>query len=292
MKKINLIYLLGAGRSGTTAFATILGAHPEIHTAGEMHQFYDHLRDNKPCSCGYRLEECVFWSDLIKNFPENIIQFPDKLQLISDQLEYHASIPKHLLRLHKRKLINEYNSYQTTIFNSIKEKSNKTYTLDSAKYIGRYLSLQQNPTFDIKGIYIVRDLRGVIHSFNKKVQTSRSPISTVFYYTSVNLVAQFTYWRNRKNILKIRYEDLTGDGEKALRKIGDFLELDLQPLVTKITNNDSFEIGHIIGGNRLKQADSIVIKSDNEWKESIPRYKQIVYYFLALPIMLVNRYKL
>ena len=40
---INIIYLLGAGRSGTTLLATLLNNHDSIKTLGEMHQFFEFL---------------------------------------------------------------------------------------------------------------------------------------------------------------------------------------------------------------------------------------------------------
>ncbi len=49
-KTIPLLYLLGAGRSGTTLMATVLGNQPKIQAVGEMHQFHEHLSNNKKCS--------------------------------------------------------------------------------------------------------------------------------------------------------------------------------------------------------------------------------------------------
>ena len=43
----NIIYIMGAGRSGTTALATFLGNNNEIENIGEMHQFFEFLDGNK-----------------------------------------------------------------------------------------------------------------------------------------------------------------------------------------------------------------------------------------------------
>ena len=47
-KRINIVYLMGAGRSGTTILASLLGANKDILTVGEMHQFLEHIIYNKP----------------------------------------------------------------------------------------------------------------------------------------------------------------------------------------------------------------------------------------------------
>ena len=36
--------------------------------------------------------------------------------------------------------------------------------------------------FDLKVIFVVRDVRGVINSFSKNVQTSKKPLRTILYY--------------------------------------------------------------------------------------------------------------
>jgi len=289
---IKLIYLLGAGRSGTTALATILGNNKAIHTIGEMHQFYDHLRGKKNCSCGELLSNCDFWSQVIAELPTQIVLEPNKIQNISDQLEYHSSLPKHLLGIHNLNDIKTYNFFQSSILQPTLEISNSSYLLDSAKYLGRYLALKKNADLEITGIYLVRDVRGVVNSFQKKVQSSRKPLSAIFYYLSVNIVAEFIYLRNKRSILKIRYEDLIHYPINTLDKIEKKLEVDLSEVKQKIIDKNTFGIGHIIGGNRLKHNSSIVFTSDEKWKEHIPRHKQFLYYLLAFPIMLINRYKM
>ena len=49
---------------------------------------------------------------------------------------------------------------------------------------------------------------------------------------------------------------------------------------------------HVIGGNRMKKNENISIKKDDKWKQNIVRWKQVVYYVLSAPIMLINRYKI
>ncbi len=45
--------------------ATVLGNQPKIQAVGEMHQFHEHLSNNKKCSCGQLLEDCVFWKTIL-----------------------------------------------------------------------------------------------------------------------------------------------------------------------------------------------------------------------------------
>lgn len=290
--KINLIYLMGAGRSGTTALATFLGGHPDIETIGEMHQFFDHLEQNKTCSCGKQLTNCSYWSQIIEKLPQNYIENASELNEICKEFEYHSSIPKHIWGVNNTRFL-KYSEIQNIIFSVLKESINSSYYLDSAKYIGRHLSLRKNRNISVKTIYVIRDVRGVINSFNKKVQSSRHPLSAVFYYVLVNLTAECIYQFSAKDtILKIRYEDFIKQPEKTLKEIGNFLNLDMKYVSEAINQNQAFSIGHIIGGNRLRKNGKIKLNPDISWKNNQTRIQQIFYYIMALPIMLINRYKL
>lgn len=290
--KINLIYLMGAGRSGTTALATFLGGHPDIEAIGEMHQFFDHLAQKKTCSCGKNLTNCRFWSEIIEQLPNDYIEKSFEFQNFCQKFDYHTSVPKHILGFNKKQQ-KKYNEIQSVILSLIKQKINSFYLLDSAKYIGRNISLKKNNNLTVKTIYLVRDVRGVINSFKKKVQSSRGTLSTIFYYLIVNLTAEVYYrFLSKKSIIKIKYEDFTVNPEQTLERIGKFLELDMDNVITRIKRDDKFAIGHIIGGNRLKQNESIKLKSDILWKKNQSRLQQIIYYILASPIMLINRYKI
>ena len=64
MKKNKLIYIVGAGRSGTTALATFLNGSENIICLGELHHLPEYVDDNLHCSCGEVLDQCTFWSAL------------------------------------------------------------------------------------------------------------------------------------------------------------------------------------------------------------------------------------
>jgi hypothetical protein len=281
-KTIPLLYLLGAGRSGTTLIATVLGNQPKIQAVGEMHQFQEHLLNNKNCSCGELLEDCVFWEPILNYLDLNLIDLQR-----NSQKEKHSNILKLMLT---RRADKEYIALQEDIYRGILNSNSESWILDSSKYISRYLLLSKSKLFNIKGLYVVRDVRGVINSFKKQVQTPKRPLSTILYYVLINSFGQLVCWTD-KRVIKIKYEDFIKQPDKMVGKI-----------LTHITQTDDsrkkpvvpseFHVPHIIGGNRLKAKSSIVIKPDLEWKNKIPRVVQIVYYFLVFPIMVINKYKI
>ncbi|EJF07465.1 sulfotransferase family protein [Thiovulum sp. ES] len=283
-----LIYLIGAGRSGTTALATFLGNSRDITTIGEMHQFFEHLEKGKSCSCGKEFLECKFWNPILEKLPKEFLENPKKFQEFTEQFEYHSSIPKYLFRKFRVDEVQKYLEINEAIFSGFQNR----YILDSAKYIGRYLGLRKSKKLEVKAIYLVRDVRGVVDSFSKQVQSSRKPLSSIVYWLIINSIAEIIYRFSKEKILKIKYEDLIETPISEFEKIEKFLDLDLSEIKNRIEKSEPFEMPHIVGGNRIKSSKEIYFKSDIAWKNKMSRWKQVLYYFLAFPIMILNGFKL
>lgn len=281
MKSFKIVYLLGAGRSGTTLLATILNHHPEITTIGEMHQFSEHLFKGKNCSCGKKLNECSFWSDIVSRLDTKDIDFSE-IERNYNSLEKHIQIPKLLF---KRQPNQKYLDKSQMIFDAVYRNIDTPYVLDSSKYIARFLLLNKSKTYPVKGIYLVRDVRGVIHSFGKKVQTSRKPFSTIVYYSLINFWGELVY-RIYPNVIKIKYEELTARPEKTLQHIYSHLFNKKQ----FVTLPDHYKMPHIIGGNRMKENKIIKLENKHAWQKQLSKTKKTIYYIATLPFMLLNKY--
>lgn len=285
---INVVYILGAGRSGTTILATILGNAKNIITLGEMHQLLDGILENRKCSCNENLDKCPFWKpvveELCRRYDHNELT---ELNRLCKRVEKHHNIPLSFVRRNKK-----YVSFQEELFKIVKEVHPSHFYLDSSKYIARALQIQNLKDTAIKYIYVVRDIRGVISSFKKKVQTPKNPISTVLYYMLINLFGQLFYIFKRNVTLKVRYEDFINNPGYILGNIETFIDEDLNDLKTKLINKEDFLMPHIVGGNRIKSDKSVRLRSDFIWKSKLTKVEKVLYYILAFPIMALNKYKL
>lgn len=279
--------MLGAGRSGTTLMATILNAHKQVQTIGEMHQFIDHINQNKECSCGKSLNTCVFWSAIARKIKVLNDDLPQK-QSHFEQKEAHKNIVKLIL---EKKEDEEYVGFNEQVFSEIKEQVRTEWLLDSSKYISRYLLLEKSENINVKGIYVVRDVRGVINSFGKQVQTPKNPLATIIYYLAINFFGEIVFALDRK-IIKVRYEDFVEKPDQCLIKIYGHIFGTMDNIKNISELPEFYEMPHIIGGNRIKASKKISIRKDEKWKENISRINQVRYYLLVFPLMLLNKYKI
>lgn len=291
MSSKDIIYILGAGRSGSTILATTLNNHEEIHYVGELHHFFSYVKSNSQCSCGKTIRSCEFWKKVLNGLPRSYKDDPQKFEHLCNKMEYHSSIPLHLMGFKKDKQFDKYKDVQENLISSIHQETSSRYILDSAKYIGRFLALKKIFKNQVKVIFLVRDLRGVICSFKKNVQTQNSPLKTYIYYMVINMTAHFLNILPKFKILKIRYEDIVDHPASTFHQIGNFLDLELSECAKKIEEQKPFKMPHIIGGNRLKVSSNIIIKKDQKWLEVMPTYKRILFYLLAFPLMIINKYK-
>ncbi len=183
-----------------------------------------------------------------------------------------------------------YTAVQDSIFADLSEGKN---VVDESKYVARALAFSNLPRERFKYIYIVRDCRGVAHSFGKSAQQPRGILGSSCYYLLVNVAAHLAAWtRLRGRLIKVRYEDLVSFPERELTRIGQFIGIDMSVVIGKINSAEPVAIGHLVSGNRLRSTGSVKIKADDQWRRSLGWPRRVLAYPLCLPVQLLNGYRL
>lgn len=62
--KYNVIYVVGAGRSGSTLLEALLGTDGKFFAAGELSNFTNAFNSSYYCSCGLKLNNCDIWKNI------------------------------------------------------------------------------------------------------------------------------------------------------------------------------------------------------------------------------------
>jgi hypothetical protein len=253
LAKKRIIYIIGAGRSGTTLLDIILGNQEQIFSAGELNRFT--FRRGVPTEFAEDSERYLFWKKIKDTLSEkyDLAEY-DELQ---HSFEHHRGTVNRLLgRLHK----NEYQRYQQFVkdyydllFNSIEEPT----LVDSSKYPGRALTLSETlPDYDIVYIYLRRDPVGVVHSFAKKdvCHPSKEWIPANLYYFAINNLCRRVLSILSKNhkCVSIRYEDLRAAPLETLAKIEKTVDIDLSTAKSKINSDAELDVGNLFEGNRIR----------------------------------------
>ena len=304
-KKTSLIYIGGYGRSGSTLLDIILSNNEKIIGLGEIVAVPLNKNESVCCSCGKELFKCEFFSRIFsKNKSVNAIVHKEMVSSCR-KMEHRNNIIKNFLFKRKNTLIEDYSKINNLLFGAIYKFKSPIYILDSSKNAPsaslRPITLKKYCGCNIKLIHLVRDCRGVIWSImkgsNKTIKSSENKkflfptIRAIFGWISANIITQLaSFFIGKQNYLRIYYEDIENNPDILFKKIGEFLNLDLSPLIKKCLNSEAFLVAHKIGGNRMNNNEKITIQIDNEWERKLPFKSHLLFWIFAWPLALLYGY--
>ena len=258
-----VLYIAGYGRSGSTVLSIILGNHREVINVGELSLLLNDLANHdRQCSCRVPYRECDFWKDLILDQPPA----PELTQLVR-KVERLSFLPRLLLGMvtNKDRLI--YRVYQEKLFKYIVSRSGSSIVVDASKSargtVGRFLALIRLAGEDVYVLHLVRNGLAamestVITGSNWAIEGYTEPrkwpvLRTPLGWVSANAWASgIGLLLGPQRYMLLLFEDFLADPATALRKVGQFLDLDTEDLIKRIDRNDYFQVGHIVGGNRVR----------------------------------------
>jgi len=282
---VRVLYIMGAGYSGSTVLASVLGNHPELENVGEL----THLPARgwiagEFCACGQRGNRCSFWSDVRRQWTK---------RTGSDDVQRYAALGRRFEssrgcfpRLARERCFptSEFRAYseQTrALLAAIRTVSGRAVIVDSSKWPSRAFSLSLMPGIDLRVVHLVRDGRGVAWSRMKPkkvdpkagVATPQKPLP-VWRSTDQWLRCNLRAWSVYRNLppataSRVRYEDYVADPESALAGIGRLVALDLGGLGRALARGEPMQVGHAIAGNRLRMAGTVRLRPDTQWTTSM-----------------------
>ena len=123
--KQRLLYIMGAGRCGSTILNIILGSHPEIETVGEIKAWPRHK--GLPRDHDAKDEDHEFWENVLKEYVKLEGCFPDfeKLECNYSKIETHTKLIAHLFGRINSEISNEYYTHISNLISSIHKVSGK-----------------------------------------------------------------------------------------------------------------------------------------------------------------------
>ncbi len=282
---VRVIYLAGAGRSGSTWLDTVLGAHPEAVAVGELSKVIPNgWLAAEYCACGERAPDCPFWRQVRERWLP--AARPSRLsELHAEQLAFERSRHWGRLLAERRAPSRRFERYREAmlgLYRAVAETAGRTVVIDSSKTAVRALALAGTPGLDLKVLHLVRDARGVAWSYRKSfarderggVQHDIAPLGagrTTLGWMVANLQAE---WLRRLlpagESLRLRYEDLMRAPRRELARVGTLVDLDLDGVAADLERGEALPVGHPIAGNLLRMRGSVRLAPDFEWTSRLP----------------------
>lgn len=258
---IQLIYLAGSGRSGSTLVERTLGQSADTFCLGELHCLWRLRPEEITCSCGARFGDCPVWRGAAD------ARTLARLRELEFKFARHAHIALsggRLGRIHSLGL-REFLDLQWDVLQRLSETTGARRFIDSSKAAPRAWVVASDPRIDLWVVHLRRHAREIIASWLSRKfdpglggSMAAKGVSTVameILKTRLSL----SLLRRERPIGKLDYDAFVASPVEALRALIDAgslppdLRVDLEggdtlrpaELHTLNGNPDRFERGRI-----------------------------------------------
>jgi hypothetical protein len=251
--KPTVIYVMGAHRSGSTILGVAMGNCAGVFYAGELDKWL--VRSGVPQVGGS--ERNRFWSIVREEVHGAAELFGEEAHSCLDRSSALFRIRQWPAR---RRLRQRYRRVAEDLYRGIARARGVTHIVDTSHYPLRARELQELDGIDLYLIFLVRDARSVVASFDRRdvAEPRFGAAAANAYLWLTHLLSVFVFLRHpRDRRLLLRHEDFLVDPEGILR---DVLDRVGSPAATP--NLTSLRTGIPFQANRLIRSDVIALRGD------------------------------
>lgn len=301
-KKINVLFIGGFGRSGSTLLDNVFGQIDEVFSIGELRFIWDRgLQEKQLCGCKKTLYECEIWS---KIFKEAYGHIDDEFITYMIDLSQKVDKPKFLLKLilkydkNYNKLRKAYQNELEKLYIAIHKVTGAKLIVDSSKTPSHGFIINQIESLDVKVLHLIRDLRAVTYSWKKKKirpeitntqvnMATYSSIRSSIWWSGSNIFTEIL-GRKSKQVFIRHYESFCEYPQKFIKDIiNTYPELQQKELGFIKNKEIYFKQTHTVAGNPSRfKLGNIAIRIDDEWHKNIRKRDKILTTLLAWPLLL------
>lgn len=304
---MRILYIGGAGRSGSTIVDMILGNIPGFFSLGEIIDFWEHAEtEDMLCGCGELIEACPFWKPVIHQLKYNHKRSFNEASNLKTKFDRTRYLPFHgIKQITYKKNYYAYLEHILDLYQTIDEFAGNKIVVDSSKTPAHLYFLSQIPSVDIRVLHLIRDPRAVAFSWKNNVKRDlayktrnsrmdqRSNINTIFRWSMENYFVELI-GRTQSNYTVMKYEDFTYSPKSQLKSAMNNLGFPISSSDLDFVKKDSLNLHktHSIGGNpmRFKKVNSI--HYDASWKTEMSSTLINFLALIAFPLIIRHRYRL
>jgi hypothetical protein len=293
---VQVLYVMGLGRSGSTVLDSVLGNHPRVVGLGELRNLpRAGWQRNEFCACGERALDCPFWSRVRERWGElaggaeaaELWRLQAAVERSRNWLGLSADPPR------PRDDFAAYGRRTVALLRAIRGTAGRPLLVDSSKLPPRALALSRLEGIDLRAVHLVRDGRGVAWSLRRSLPADpalgvarpirgKPVLRTALRWVFVNHLAERVARRlGPERVRRVRYEDFATDPGQALAALGELQGVDFGELGRRAARGDELAIGHAVAGNRLRMKGSVRLRFDESWKEKLAPRDEALFRLVA-----------
>lgn len=302
---IDVAYIGGLGRSGSTLLERIAGQFEGVCALGEVVHLFDRgVRRDELCSCALPFSQCPFWREVghiafggWRNLDvERVTSLAGEVDRMRDipASRFAGTASRHVGR------VREYTDAFAAIYEAAAKITGARVVVDSSKHPSTAYALRRCAAIDLKVVHLVRDPRGVAYSWTKVLQRPEAGDSR-----AIPLMHQYPPWRaaalwDADNVAfellgrsgvpvwRLRYERLMAAPVESVQALAAFLDLP-GDRIGEFVSADAVQVGpaHQISGNHMRfQTGELRLRRDDAWRSEFPTADRRRVTALTAPLML------
>lgn len=302
---MDVVFIAGYGRSGSTLFEQVLGKDDRFVPLGEIRHLWQRgYMLNSLCACGVAFVDCPFWSRVDREaFGGLSPSAARELFEIRRTLLRPANLPTLLGRGRRPEPAAAFDAYLTAVravYEAALTSATGTILIDSSKDPLHGLALARMHDVSLHVVHLVRDARGVALSLRRpklrhevywkeQRETVRPPARSALVWTYRNLMA--TLLRSVSGSYRLlRYEDFVAEPDRALA--GVHRDVGLEPGASVVDGGRiALPETHSVSGNANRfEGRDVRLRVDDAWRSDLSRTDRVAVTVLASPLLLRYRY--
>lgn len=305
-----VVYIVGAGRSGSTLLERMLGAFPGYVNVGELvGLFHRTVTEDERCGCGEPFSACPFWRQVGEQAlggwnPDRVAELARLKDRVARQRYLPRLVLPRLATADQARELARYGEIHERLYRVAAEHAGASVVVDASKGPAPALALRRAPGLDVRILHLVRDVRGVAYSWSKSdVERPHATQDTYQHMANFSVARTAARWTRieaealamtslARHGATIRYEDLVADpGPTLQRALGD-LGLPVPATVDHVQGQVvTLGPSHGIGGNPSRfRLGEVRLRVDEAWRGALGRRDKLVTTAIGLPALIGHRY--
>jgi hypothetical protein len=303
-RAVSLVFITGAGRSGSTLLGTVLGGLPDVLNAGELRTLWKKMDDSDwLCGCGEPMTECEFWTRVVD---ASGVGVPEAAE-VSRRYQATRLRIRRLRELAREDstdpLDDDYRQIMQGLLHGLRKATGKSIIIDDSKSSPEAVVYHRFTSERVRAIHVVRDPRAVAFSRARtklhrlrdgetRPMVQMSIRESSRYWVQMNLAAD----RAAKILpasTRVRYEEFCERPERVVTSLSAYLGV---PMPQGLIDADgSFERRreHTVGGNPDRWTTGRErISVDDKWRRELPRTSTAAVTAMTWPLLLRYGYSL
>jgi hypothetical protein len=302
-----IVYLGAVGRSGTTLLERVAATSPDITCLGEVVHLWERgLQRGEPCGCGLPLRDCPTWSEIGRRAfggwdRLDVEQVLDWKRCCDRNRYVPALVSPRLGSRRFRRALTSFGGVLDRLYDAIGEVAPggtgapSSIVIDASKHPSYLYVLRRSARHDVRLLHVVRDPRGVAHSWSKRVRRPEAGDDmeqlgmwhAAARWCSHNLLLRLAAWTGTPT-RRLAYERFTEEPAALGAEIAALVpSRALRPPAIAAERAVVLGVDHTVSGNPMRfRTGEIHIRSDEAWRSAMPRWRRVVLSTLLVPTRL------